>query len=84
NGTAEIDIKNTYTPVILKKGAVKTKYHLRGVIDHHGSHMGGHYTAQFLHPVSKHWWWMDDESAQFMPEPRFGRSNYIFLYRSVF
>jgi ubiquitin C-terminal hydrolase len=58
-------------------------YKLCGVVDHHGNHMGGHYTAQFLHPVSKNWWWMDDETAQYMPAPRFGTSNYIFLYRIV-
>jgi ubiquitin C-terminal hydrolase len=83
DGTKEINIVNSYNPLIVKKGPVNTKYCLRGVVDHHGSHMGGHYTAQFFHPVSKHWWWIDDESTQYMPEPRFGSSNYIFLYRNV-
>ena len=80
-GTTTIDIRSVYNSAIISQGSVKTVYCLRGVVDHHGSHMGGHYTAQFYHPVSKHWWWIDDETAQFMSEPRFGGSNYIFLYR---
>lgn len=84
DGTSEINIINSYNPLVVKKGSINTKYSLRGVVDHHGSHMGGHYTAQFFHPVSKHWWWIDDESTQYMPEPRFGSSNYIFLYRNVY
>ena len=39
-------------------------YELRGVSDHHGTHMGGHYTAQFKHPISGQWWWFDDENSQ--------------------
>ena len=56
-------------------------YELRGVSDHHGSHMGGHYTAQFKHPISGDWWWFDDESAQQLEKPRFSASNYIFYFR---
>lgn len=58
-------------------------YELRGVIDHHGSHMGGHYTAQFCSPLNGHWWWMDDESTMYLTEPRFGVSNYMYLYSSA-
>lgn len=58
-------------------------YELRGVSDHHGSHMGGHYTAQFKHPISGEWWWMDDESSHKMDNPRFAPSNYIFLFRKT-
>jgi len=58
-------------------------YELRGVSDHHGTHMGGHYTAQFKHPISGEWWWMDDESAREMEKPHLSSSNYIFFFRKV-
>jgi ubiquitin C-terminal hydrolase len=57
------------------------EYELQGVSDHHGTHMGGHYTAQFKHPISKEWWWFDDEQAQKLDQPRFSSSNYIFFLR---
>jgi ubiquitin carboxyl-terminal hydrolase 8 len=56
-------------------------YELRGVCDHHGSHMGGHYTAQFKHPISGEWWWIDDETANKQQNPKFMASNYIFFFR---
>lgn len=56
-------------------------YELRGVSDHHGSHMGGHYTAQFKHQISGEWWWIDDESSRKMEKPEFSGSNYIFFFR---
>jgi len=58
-------------------------YELRGVVDHHGSHMGGHYSAQFRHPLTSEWWWIDDESSQKLDSgPRLQQSsNYIFLFR---
>jgi ubiquitin C-terminal hydrolase len=56
-------------------------YELRGVSDHHGTHMGGHYTAQFKHPISGEWWWMDDEQARSLDQPQFSSSNYIFFFR---
>lgn len=58
-------------------------YELRGVSDHHGSHMGGHYTAQFKHPISGEWWWFDDESAQRQERAQFSASNYIFYLRRI-
>jgi ubiquitin C-terminal hydrolase len=58
-------------------------YELRGVSDHHGSHMGGHYTSQFKHPISGEWWWFDDESAHKEDEPKFSPSNYIFYFRKI-
>lgn len=57
-------------------------YELRGVSDHHGSHMGGHYTAQFKHPISGEWWWIDDEKTM-KQTPTFSPSNYIFLFRKI-
>ena len=56
-------------------------YELYGVSDHHGTHMGGHYTAQFKHPISHQWWWMDDETARQLEAPQFSTSNYIFFFR---
>lgn len=56
-------------------------YELRGISDHHGSHMGGHYTAQFKHPNSGEWWWIDDETAHKQDNPKFSPSNYIFFFR---
>lgn len=59
------------------------KYELRGVSDHHGSHMGGHYTAQFKHPISGEWWWMDDETSLKQEKAKFSASNYIFYFRHI-
>lgn len=58
-------------------------YEIRGVSDHHGSHMGGHYTAQFKHPISGEWWGFDDETATKIEKPYFSESNYIFYFRKV-
>jgi ubiquitin C-terminal hydrolase len=57
------------------------KYELRGVSDHHGSHLGGHYTAQFKHPISNEWWRFDDETASKQENAHFSASNYIFLFK---
>jgi ubiquitin C-terminal hydrolase len=58
-------------------------YELRGVSDHHGSHLGGHYTAQFKHPISSEWWRMDDETALKQDRAQFSPSNYIFYFRCL-
>ena len=58
-------------------------FELRGVSDHHGSHLGGHYTAQFKHPISNEWWWIDDERCDKIDTPRLNTSNYIFLFRKL-
>lgn len=58
-------------------------YELRGVSDHHGTHMGGHYTAQCKHTISQKWWWYDDEKAYGMDQPRFTPSNYIFFFKQT-
>lgn len=59
------------------------QYEVRGVSDHHGTHMGGHYTAQFKHPVTGQWWGMDDERTHPLQGPHFTASNYIFYFRRV-
>jgi ubiquitin C-terminal hydrolase len=58
------------------------EYELRGVSDHHGHHMGGHYTAQFKHPISGEWWLFDDETAYKLENPKFSDTNYIFFFRN--
>jgi len=57
------------------------KYELRGISDHHGSHMGGHYTTYFKHPLNE-WWHMDDVSVT-KQLPQFSSSNYIFFFRHI-
>ena len=58
-------------------------YEIRGVSDHHGTHMGGHYTAQFKHPMTQQWWWFDDERARPLSNPQFSASNYIFFFKKL-
>jgi len=55
-------------------------YELRGIIDHHGSHMGGHYNTQCKH--LNEWWKIDDESAT-KQSPQISASNYIFHFRHI-
>lgn len=59
------------------------EYELRGISDHHGSHLGGHYTAQFKHPISEEWWWFDDQTAQRLSGPQCSSSNYIFVFKRI-
>lgn len=54
-------------------------YELKGISDHHGSHVGGHYNTQFKHPISNEWWKIDDETAN-KQLPAFSAANYIFLF----
>lgn len=60
------------------------RYNLRGIVDHHGSHMGGHYSAQICHPATQEWWWIDDESSSKLMSPRLKLpSNYMYLFRAI-
>jgi ubiquitin C-terminal hydrolase len=52
-----------------------------GTIDHHGSHMGGHYTAQVKHVLNKKWYLYDDETANKIDKPMFGSHTYILCMR---
>jgi ubiquitin C-terminal hydrolase len=55
-----------------------------GTLDHHGSHFGGHYTAQAYNFVEKSWWHYDDGNATKMRDgPAFGRSSYVVVYRRL-
>lgn len=71
------------TPFFAEEVVEKIKtYELCGIGDHHGGHIhGGHYTAQFKHPISSEWWFFDDERAGELGYPQFSPSNYIFSYR---
>lgn len=80
---SDIDLNPFFEPYCagVNNSGFDSIYKLKGIIDHHGSHMGGHYTSQFCSPLNGRWWWMDDESTMYLPEPRFGASNYMYLYR---
>jgi ubiquitin carboxyl-terminal hydrolase 2/21 len=56
-------------------------YSLFGTVDHHGHHMGGHYTAQCFNPVWKRWHLYDDETAHEIQQPRFGVQTYVMMFR---
>jgi ubiquitin C-terminal hydrolase len=63
-----------------RKGLVH--YTLRGIVDHHGSAGGGHYTAQCKHTGNGVWHVYDDEGVGAQPNPHFGESTYMmFLER---
>ena len=57
------------------------QYKVFATVDHHGSHMGGHYTAQCFSPVWKQWHLYDDEAAHSIEEPRFGVYTYMLFLR---
>lgn len=59
------------------------QYEVRGVSDHHGTHMSGHYTAQFKHPITGQWWWIDDQVSQPLQGVQCSSSNYLFYFRRV-
>ena len=62
--------------------ATKVKhYSVFATIDHHGHHMGGHYTSQCLNPIWKTWHLYDDETVHTIKEPRFGSQTYILMFR---
>jgi ubiquitin C-terminal hydrolase len=59
------------------------KYICSAICDHHGSHMGGHYTAQFYNPVGNKWWLLDDDRGQIVNGPMFTQANYIMYFRGI-
>jgi len=61
----------------------KKTYKLFATVDHHGNHMGGHYTAQAYSPVWKNWHRYDDETATSISEPHFGPETYILFFRQT-
>ena len=59
----------------------KFTYDFFGSVDHHGHHMGGHYTCQAVSPLTGAWWLYDDESTYMLDSPKFGPSTYILGFR---
>lgn len=57
-----------------------SNYSLRSVIDHHGSSMGGHYTAQAKHRDTSTWYLYDDQDVRSIEKPYLGNSSYIFFF----
>lgn len=56
-------------------------YTLFSTIDHHGHHMGGHYTSQAISPIWKTWHRFDDENVYKLNRPHFGSETYIMMFR---
>ena len=70
--------------VFAQESAEPTRSKMYGcfaTVDHHGHHMGGHYTAQTLNPVWKKWHRYDDEAAIEIQKPHFGAETYMLLFR---
>jgi ubiquitin carboxyl-terminal hydrolase 4/11/15 len=57
-----------------------SNYSLRSIIDHHGSSMGGHYTAQAKHRDTNTWYLYDDQDVRSIEKPYLGNSSYIFFF----
>jgi len=62
-----------------------TQYRLCGIVDHHGSSRGGHYTAQARHRDDGKFYFYDDEGVQDMGEkgPMYGDSTYMLFLERV-
>ncbi len=56
-------------------------YEPMATLDHFGTHMGGHYSAQTYNCVMKKWYLYDDTNVNEIPAPQFGSSTYIVLLR---
>jgi len=74
--------ESTFSPESQEESKFK-EYKVFATVDHHGSHMGGHYTSQCFNPVWKKWHMYDDETAHEISEPKFGVFTYILFVRSV-
>ena len=60
----------------------RTKYQCCGVVNHHGSYGGGHYTAYVRDPLSGKLFHCDDEQVQEAePESMLESEAYVLLYR---
>ena len=58
----------------------ETEYSLCGIVDHHGSSGGGHYTAQCKHLDTSDWNLYDDDSVHPLMAPHFGETTYILFF----
>lgn len=86
-GALEYDSSHlTFSKLFDKECNEKSKawqWEVIGTIDHHGSHMGGHYTAQVKHLIDKQWYLYDDESAIKLNKPSYGAHSYILCLRKI-
>jgi len=77
-----VSFKNVFSSESNEQTKFKS-YQVFGTVDHHGNHMGGHYTAQTFSPVWKVWHLYDDENAQEIKEPQFGVYTYMMFFRPL-
>lgn len=56
-------------------------YKLFATVDHHGHHMGGHYTSQCYNPIWRTWNLYDDEGVYTIDKPQFGSQTYMMMFR---
>jgi ubiquitin C-terminal hydrolase len=75
-----LEFQNVFSEESVEESKQKS-YRLFATIDHHGHHMGGHYTSQCLSPVWKNWHRYDDEAAFKLDKPHFGPETYILMFR---
>jgi len=57
------------------------EYEIFATVDHHGSHMGGHYTAQAKNFITDMWGHYDDNVVQEINGPSLGRTTYMLFLR---
>ena len=75
-----------FTPYFSKESPERegmVQYTLRGIVDHHGSSRGGHYTAQCRNIVTSGWHRYDDESVYPVEKPEFGESTYMMFLERI-
>ena len=58
----------------------ESSYDLIGIICHHGTAGGGHYTSYALNPVNQNWYEFDDSTVTQVPNPA---SSFIFVLFST-
>jgi ubiquitin carboxyl-terminal hydrolase 2/21 len=75
-----VSFKSVFSPESNEDTKFKS-YNIFGTVDHHGNHMGGHYTAQTFSPVWKVWHLYDDENTHEIKEPSFGVYTYMLFFR---
>jgi len=60
----------------------ETKYDLTGIVCHHGTAGGGHYTAYALNPINEEWYEFDDSYVtQVEPSAVVNAEAYVLFYR---
>jgi len=62
----------------------ETKYDLTGIVCHHGTSGGGHYTAYALNPVNEEWYEFDDSFVtKVEPSVVLNAEAYVLFYRKT-